>query len=151
MAVCAVAGAVLSPLMGRLIDRTGYKAVMVADTLLLVVVCFFYGFAHRIFPMRAAFAVVCVNYVLDAVISLASMASNIYVKDLSASQEEATAAMSTGVSVNHVISIVIALTGGLIWKVTGIEVLFSISAFLGLLNSFYAASIKTPTRREAPQ
>lgn len=151
MAVCAVAGAVLSPLMGRLIDRTGYKAVMVADTLLLVVVCFFYGFAHRIFPIRAAFAVVCVNYVLDAVISLASMASNIYVKDLSASQEEATAAMSTGVSVNHVISIVIALTGGLIWKVTGIEVLFSISAFLGLLNSLYAASIKTPKRREAPQ
>jgi MFS family permease len=146
MAVCAVFGAVLSPLMGRLIDKTGYKAVMVADTLLLVVVCFFYGFAHRIFPPRVAFAVVCVNYVLDAVISLASMASNIYVKDLSASQEEATAAMSTGVSVNHVISIFIALTGGFIWKVTGIEVLFSISAFLGILNSLYAASIKVPNQ-----
>jgi hypothetical protein len=32
--------------------------------------------------------------------------------------------------------------GGWIWKVTGIEVLFSISAFLGLLNSIYAATIK---------
>jgi hypothetical protein len=31
--------------------------------------------------------------------------------------------------------------GGWIWKVTGIEVLFSLSAFLGLLNSVYAATI----------
>jgi MFS family permease len=144
MAVCAVFGALLSPLMGRIIDKAGYKAVMVTDTLLLIVVCFFYGFAHRLFPWRIAFIVVCVNYVLDAVISLASMASNVYVKDLSSSQEEATAALSTGVSVNHVISIFIALTGGFIWKLTGIEVLFSISAFLGILNSLYAATIRIP-------
>jgi hypothetical protein len=32
--------------------------------------------------------------------------------------------------------------GGWIWKVTGIEVLFSLSAFLGLLNSIFAATIK---------
>jgi len=44
--------------------------------------------------------------------------------------------------VNHIISIFIALMGGWIWKVTGIEVLFSLSAFLGILNSLYAATIK---------
>jgi hypothetical protein len=32
--------------------------------------------------------------------------------------------------------------GGWIWKVTGIEVLFSISAFLGVCNSLYAMTIK---------
>jgi hypothetical protein len=32
--------------------------------------------------------------------------------------------------------------GGYIWEVTGIEVLFSLSAFLGLMNSIYAATIK---------
>jgi MFS family permease len=132
----------LSTITGRIIDRLGYKFVMVADTLLLVVVCFFYGFSHRIFPAGAAYIVVCVNYVLDAVISLASMASNVYVKDIAANQEEVTATLYTGISVNHIISIFIALMGGWIWKVTGIEVLFSISAFLGLLNSIYAATIK---------
>jgi hypothetical protein len=70
------------------------------------------------------------------------MASNIYVQRIASNQEEITATLSTGISVNHIISIFIALMGGWIWKVTGIEVLFSLSAFLGLLNSVYAATIK---------
>jgi len=74
------------------------------------------------------------------------MASNVYVQDIAESQEEITATLSTGISINHVISIVIALIGGFIWKQFGIELLFSISAFLGLLNSLYAASIKTKRR-----
>ena len=131
-----------SPIVGRIIDRLGYKVVMVADTLILVLVCFCYGFAHHIFPMHIAFLICCVNYVLDAVISLASMASNVYVKDLSDSQEEMKATISTGVSINHVITIFIALFGGWIWESLGIETLFIVSAVLGLLNSAYAATIK---------
>jgi MFS family permease len=142
LAVCALFSAILSPFMGRLIDRVGYKFIMVTDTLVLIIVCLLYGFAHRIFPPEIAYGVVCVNFVLDAVISLASMATNVYVQDISAGQEELTATLSTGVSVNHLISILIALMGGLIWKVVGIEVLFSLSAFLGLLNTLYAATIK---------
>jgi len=130
-------------LIGKLIDRVGYKAVMVADTLILIAVCLFYGFAHRLFVMNIAYIVVCCNFVLDSIISIASMASNVYVKRIASNQEEVTATLSTGISVNHVISILIALMGGWIWKVTSIEVLFSLSAVFGLINSIYAATIKT--------
>jgi MFS family permease len=146
-AVCAVTGFVASPLLGKLIDKAGYKFVMISDTLILVVVCFFYGFAHRVFSPHIAFIVVCTNFVLDSIISLASMASNVYVGELAESQEELTATISTGISVNHLISIVIALLGGWIWERTGIEVLFSISAFLGIMNSIYAATIKVKKER----
>ena len=141
-AVCSVAGFLLSPVVGRIIDKVGYKAVMVADTLILVVVCFFYGFAHHLFPMKAAFLVCCVNYVLDSVISLASMASNVYVQDLADSPDEVKATISTGLSINHVITIFIALFGGWIWHALGIETLFMLSAGLGLCNSAYAATIR---------
>ena len=132
-----------SPLVGKLIDRLGYKTVMVADTLILVIVCFFYGFAHHLFPREIAFIVCCVNYVLDAVISQASMASNVYVQELSDGPDEVKATISTGVSINHVITIFIALFGGWIWQSLGIEILFIASAVLGLCNSAYAATIKT--------
>ena len=141
-AISAVACFLASPVVGRIIDRLGYKVVMVADTLILVVVCFFYGFSHHIFPKDVAFIVCCVNYVLDAVISLASMASNVYVQDLADNAEEVKATISTGVSINHVITIFIALFGGWIWETLGIETLFIASALLGLCNSAYAASIK---------
>ena len=142
-AISAIACFFAAPLVGRIIDKIGYKTVMVADTMILVIVCLFYGFSHHIFSKDVAFLVCCVNYVLDAVISLASMASNNYVQELSDSQDEVKATISTGVSINHVITIFIALFGGWIWQTLGIETLFIASAVLGLFNSAYAASIKT--------
>ena len=141
-AISAVACFFTSPIVGRIIDKLGYKTVMVADTLILVIVCFFYGFAHHLFPENIAFIVCCVNYILDAIISQASMASNVYVQALSDNQDEVKATISTGVSINHVITIFIALFGGWIWQTLGIETLFIISAVLGLCNSAYAATIK---------
>ena len=141
-AISAVACFLASPMVGRIIDKLGYKVVMVSDTLILVLVCICYGFAHHVLPKNIAFIVCCVNYVLDAVISLASMASNVYVQDLADSAEEMKATISTGVSINHVISIFIALFGGWIWEKLGIETLFIASAILGLCNSAYALTIK---------
>ena len=142
-AVSAIACFFAAPTVGRIIDKIGYKTVMVADTLILMIVCFFYGFAHHLFSMDVAFLVCCVNYVLDAIISLASMAANVYVQDLSDNPDETKATISTGVSINHVITIFIALFGGWIWQTLGIETLFIVSAVLGLCNSIYAATIKT--------
>ena len=148
-AVSSVCCFIASPIVGKIIDRFGYKIVMISDTLILVIVCFFYGFAHHIFPMRTAFIVCCVNYVLDSVISLASMASNVYVQDISDNADEVRATISTGVSVNHLITILIALFGGWIWKSLGIETLFILSAILGLCNSAYAATIKVTKKQRA--
>lgn len=142
-AISAICCFIASPLIGRIIDRFGYRIVMIMDTLILVIVCFFYGFAHHFFPMPVALAICSFNYVLDSVISLASMASSVYVQDISSSREEVRATITTGISVNHFISILIALFGGWIWKTTGIEVLFTLSAILGIMNSIYAATIKT--------
>lgn len=50
--------------------------------------------------------------------------------------------ISTGISVNHLISIFVALLGGWVWNVLDIETLFIVSVFLSLCNSAYAATIK---------
>ena len=142
-AVAAICAFIASPWVGKIIDKLGYKIVMISDTLILVIVCLSYGFAHHIFPMRIAFFVCCANYVLDAVISLASMASNVYVQDLADNTEEVKATISTGLSINHLVTIFVALFGGWVWKTLGIETLFILSAVLGLCNSAYAATIKT--------
>ncbi|MDR1230393.1 MAG: MFS transporter, partial [Spirochaetaceae bacterium] len=107
-----------------------------------IIVCLVFGFAHRLFPPHIAFIVVCANFVLDSIISIASMASNVYVRAIADNADEVTATLSTGISVNHVISIFIALAGGYIWNTLGIETLFALSAILGLVNSIYAATIK---------
>ena len=142
-AISAICGTILSPYVGKLIDRIGYKTVMVSDTLLLVIVCFFYGFSEYFFPVNVSFVICCAMYVMDSIISLASMASNVYVQELSDGPEETRATIATGVSVNHFVTIFVALLGVWVWRATGIQTLFTISAVIGLLNSLFASTIKT--------
>jgi MFS family permease len=146
LAICAGFGMLFAPLIGKLIDRLGYKFIMVTDTLVLMIVCFFYGYAHRLFSHDVAFMVVCVNFVLDSIISLASMASKVYVQDIAGNQEEMTATITTGISVNHLISVIVALLGGYIWQKVGIEMLFTLSGLLGLINTLFALTIKKPAK-----
>jgi predicted MFS family arabinose efflux permease len=128
-------------LIGRLTDRWGYRNVMIWDTVILSVVCVLYGFAKDIFPPKIAIAVVCINYIIDAVISNASIATNLYARTLSDSQEELTATLSSGISVNHLITVFYAIFGGWIFDQYGAGVLFASASILALANSAFALTI----------
>lgn len=140
--VCAIASVLFMPLIGKIIDKKGYKFVMVFDTILLIFVCLVYGFANRIFPMKIAFYVVTFNFVLDAIISQASIASSVYVKALSDDKNEIISTLTTGISVNHIMSIIVALLGGTIWLFAGVEFLFVFAAIFSLGNTLFALRIK---------
>ncbi len=113
---CAAINIFGGALVGKLIDKLGYRNIMIYDTVILFFVCIVYGFSDRIFQLRIAVWVVIVNYVFDAIISTASMAASIYVREISDSPDEVTATLSTGISVNHLISVGAALLGGYLWK-----------------------------------
>ena len=145
LGICAAVNIFAAPQIGRLCDRWGYRNVMIWDTVILFFVCLLYGFAGDIFPAGVALAVICVNFLLDAVISTTSMATSIYVRDLSADADEITATLSTGMSVNHLIAITAAPLGGWIWQRFGVGVLFSFAAVMAVCNSLFAMTI--PKRR----
>lgn len=134
-------------LIGRLTDRWGYRNIMIWDTVVLFFVCLMYGFAKDVFPQKVALAVVCVNYVLDAIISNASIATNLYARTLSDSQEELTATLSSGISVNHLITIFYALIGGWIFDRFGAGALFATAGIMALANSAFALTIPRPKPR----
>lgn len=128
-------------LIGKLVDRFGYRNVMIYDTVVLLVVCLMYGFADKIFPMNIAIIVVCVNYILDMVISHAAMASYVYASTLSDSKEELTATLSSGISVNHIISVLVAIVGGVAYDRLGPGALFGFAALMSLANTAFAITI----------
>jgi len=146
MGVSAVINMVASPLVGKLTDKVGYRAVMFYDTVILFFVCLLYGYAGDWFSYRTAFWVVRVNFLLDALISTTSMATNIYVRDIAASHDEMTSTLSTGISINHFISIMAAPLGGWIWLNWGVGTLFAFSAAMAIANSVCAMLI--PLRRQ---
>ena len=145
--VCAAVNIFAAPQIGKLCDRWGYRNVMIWDTVVLFFVCLMYGFAGRIFAPAAALALVCVNFLFDAVISTTSMATGIYVRDLAANPDEITATFSTGLSINHLISIAVAPLGGWVWKSYGVEWLFSFAAVMAVCNTLFAMTLPKPPRR----
>ena len=146
---CAAASVAAGPLIGTLIDRWGYRNVMIYDTVVLAAVCLIYGFAGRLFAPETALVLVLINFILDAMISNCAMASSVYVKRLAANHEEVTGTLTTGLSINHLISVLAALIGGWVWKSVGVEYLFVFAAVMALANSWYASTI--PREEVAPE
>ena len=146
--IYSLANIFMNPLMGRLVDRVGYKAVLLMDSLILVVLCFLYGYSHYLFPGVWSFRVICGVFVLDAMLFSAGIARAVYVRSLSSSQDELTGTLSTGISVNHLISVIIALLGGLLWERLGVEILFSVAALFGVFSFLFTLTL--PGRTLSP-
>lgn len=135
----------IGPLFGKLLDKVGYRVIIIVDAILLALLCVIYGFAHHILPSGTAFVVVCIVFVLDAILFVVGLARAMYVRSLSDTPEEVTATLSVGISVNHLISIVIAVAGGLLWERLGMETLFSIAGLFGVASAAFAFTL--PRRR----
>ncbi len=145
-AVCAGVNIFCGPLIGKITDRFGYKNIMIYDTVILFFVCLLYGFAGDWFPAGVAVWVLCANFLLDAVISTTSLATNIYVREISSSPQELTSTLSTGISINHLISVSAAVAGGLAWAHFGVETLFIFAGCMAILNSLFALTLPRPRR-----
>ena len=144
LGICAAVNIFAAPAVGKLTDRFGYRNIMIWDTIILCGVCLLYGFSGNIFPAGIALAVVCINFLLDAIISTTALATNIYVREISSSQDELTSTLSTGISINHLIAILAAPLGGWVWKQYGIGVLFAFAAVMAVCNSLFAATLPKP-------
>lgn len=141
LGICATVNIFMAPLVGRLTDHIGYRRVMIYDTVILFFVCLLYGYAGKLFAPTLVIAVLCVNFLLDSVISTSALATNLYAKIISDNQSELTSTLSTGISINHLISVLAAPLGGWIWSRYGVGVLFVGAAIMALLNSLFAMTI----------
>jgi predicted MFS family arabinose efflux permease len=139
--VCALLNIFVGPLIGRIVDRKGYRTVIIGEAGLLIGVCFVYGFAHRFLGDGAALVAVSLAFVGDALLFTAGMARSVYVRSLAKSREEVTSTLSTGISINHSVSIAIALVGGAVWQTMGVETLFTLSAAFAVTSLFFAAAL----------
>ena len=145
--IWSLANIFIGPLAGRLIDRAGYKKILIFDAIVLIIICLLYGFANRIFSENIAFVVVCAVFVLDAIMFAFGMARDMYVRSLSETKDEVTSTLATGMSVNHLVSIVIAIFGGYLWRIFGVEYLFGFAAVLGIGSLIFSCFLHKPPEK----
>lgn len=137
-------GIAFQPLLGWAVDRFGERFVLSAEAVVLIFVCFGYGFAKFLLPFHSAFIVVCVCFLLDQMIFSVSMARATYMKKIAREPEDIQPALTAALTIDHIFSISAALLGGVIWSAFGFQYVFLMGAALALINFFTALRVRVP-------
>jgi len=128
-------------LIGRLIDSHGERFVLTVEAVFLLAICLGYAFSDKIFTDAVAVVIIAGCYVIDCSISAVSMARSTYLRKIAVDVADVTPTLSTGVSLQHVASMVIPAFGGILWIYAGFEAVFMAAAVIALLNLILSRKI----------
>ncbi len=131
-------GTVLSlgfrPLLGRAIDAWGEKFIITAESLILVALSLLYGFSQTWFSASLALSIIMACFVTDQLLFAVRMARTTYLNRIIDSPEDLTPTISMGLTLDHAVSMLIPLGGGLLWAHYGYVPVFIASGIIAVLN-----------------
>jgi predicted MFS family arabinose efflux permease len=144
IAILAIIGSFIGiffiPALGRWLDRYGIRKLLYADAISFIVVYIAYGFLASGFstgilskvgiPVILTFVLI----ILDRMSMQMSMIKTIYLRSISVDQSEITPTLSVGMSMDHVVSIICAYIGGIIWTSLGPQYIFFFAAAASVVN-----------------
>jgi predicted MFS family arabinose efflux permease len=139
-----VIGILFQPLLGKAIDRLGERLILAAEGIILIFVCFGYGFASVLLPENTAFLLVCACFLIDQMIISVGMARSTYMKKIARQPADIQTTLTAGISLDHFFSISTALLGGLIWSAFGYQYVFLMGAAIAVINFFTALRVQLP-------
>ncbi len=146
--VSCLIGIVFKPLAGTVMDYTGERVVMIAEGLVLVVVCLGYGYAQWLIADPGwARRLACCCFILDEMLFALGNARALYLSRLAPSPQELNSSLAMGVSINHVASMLIPTVAGAIWVGLGYERLFLGAAAFALILAGVASLVPRSGRR----
>lgn len=141
-AVLGLIGTVISlafrPLLGLAIDIWGEKIILISEAVLLIFICFLYGFAAKWFPASFALIVIYVCFIIDQLLLAVTMARTTYLKRIADSEEDIAPTISMGLTLDHAVSMIVPFGGGLLWVKYGYEWVFVAAAAIALVSLFFA-------------
>ena len=140
--------------LGRWMDKFGIKPMMYVDALTFIGVYIIYGFVvwgitSGVLPSQGLSVwIVYLLFVLDRLSMQIGMVNSIYLRSIAWNEDEVTSTLSMGISLDHVVSIIAAITGGYVWSKWGSQwVFFSAAAFS--LGNLYVAYHVQPDKEKA--
>ncbi len=126
------------PLLGKAIDVLGEKVILIGEALVLIAICIFYAFAPTWFAADLALMVIFICYIIDQLLLAVSMARTTYLNRIADKPEDVAPTISMGITLDHIISMIIPLGGGLLWAACGFEWVFIAAAVIALISLFLA-------------
>jgi predicted MFS family arabinose efflux permease len=135
------------PALGRWIDRFGIRKLMFADAISFIVVYALYGIlsggyasgslAKVGLPVFMAYGL----FIIDRMSTQMGLIRTVYLKLIAVDSKDITPTISLGMTLDHVVSIVAAVLGGIVWVTWGPQYIFYVVSTLSLVNLYVAFSV----------
>jgi MFS family permease len=157
-------GIFAQPMLGRLIDRFGERAILVADGICGISVCLVYAFAPSLSVLGVlgewtvqghtytldgpglALGIVLSCYVADHLLTGSGMARVTYLTKIADSPADIAPTLSMGVTLDHFSSMLAPIWAGMLWAAFGFQFTFLYAACLAAVTLVLAWHIRTPER-----
>ncbi len=140
--------------LGRWMDRFGIKKMMYLDALTFIIIYIIYGFVvwgivEGVLPNHGwSVWFIYLLYISDRLSMQIGMVNSIYLKSIAIDPEEVTSVLSTGISLDHFVSITAALAGGVVWANWGSQWVFFLAAAFSLGNLYVAIKVQPEKEQE---
>lgn len=152
--VASTLGMFFMPQLGKWIDRFGVKKLLYADALSFIFVYLCYGALSQGFntgvlaKVGIPLILTCALFVVDRLSSQMGIIRVIYLKSIALQPSDVTPTLSLAMMMDHVVSIIVGVTGGLLWITFGSHYIFYTVAALSLVNLVVAILVKDPRKME---
>jgi len=153
--IASTCGMFLMPQIGKWIDRFGVKKLLYVDALSFIFVYLCYGVLTQFFntgllaKVGLPVLLTCALFVVDRLSSQMGIIRTVYLKSIALSDAEVTPTLSLAMTMDHVVSILVGITGGVAWVTFGSQYIFYTVAALSLINLAVAILVKEPRKIEA--
>lgn len=148
--VGGIIGIIFQPLLGWMIDHWGEKTVLMSEAVLLVFVCFGYGFSRFLFTEQVALYITFACFLLDQMLMSVNMARATFMKKIAVDPADIQPALTMAVTIDHIFSISVALLGGVLRNAFGYQYVFLLGTFIAVVNMFAASRIHLPENVSTP-
>lgn len=140
----ALLGIFFQPWLGRTIDRLGERTVLLADSVILIVVCVGYGCAHLLAWRPLALGLLYTCFVADNLLFGVNMARDTYLSKIVQQQDHLAPTLSLGISINHAVSMSVPTVGGWLWIHYGHPSVFLATAGIAVLMGVFSSMVRVP-------
>ena len=153
--IASTLGMFLMPQIGKWIDRFGVKKLLYVDALSFIFVYLCYGVLTQCFntgvlaKVGLPLLLTCALFVVDRLSSQMGIIRTVYLKSIALSDAEVTPTLSLAMTMDHVVSIIVGITGGVAWVTFGSQYIFYTVAALSFINLAVAILVKEPRKIEA--
>lgn len=152
--IASTLGMFFMPQLGKWIDRFGVKKLLYADALSFILVYLCYGVLSHGFNSGVLAKVgipvllTCALFVIDRLSSQMGIIRTIYLKSIARDNSDMTPTLSLAMMMDHIVSIIVGITGGIAWVIFGSHYIFYAVAALSLVNLAVAILVKDPRKME---